>query len=417
MADIFISYKREDRVVAASIAADLEAEGFTVFFDVRIRVGETWDEVIERELAEARCVVVLWSKISRDSPWVRKEARVAIGRRVLFPVYIEDCDLPLEFSDVQTARLVDRALGDRRHEDWRRLCASVSARLGDARLDKSSQCGWPSDASLHYCLRNLDQKISDLSKVALDFSFGLRNGSLFDAMKNAVTVSMVAFFFLGIADFAIRPTRGWLLFYVFLASISVGAIGINIAVSIYGCRIASMIYEKKKYQIFHRVLNSVIYYAMLVGVWFLAIQLLMMDFAMLLDLDLAALKYNLLNKSEWEPTFFTVVFYAVNAVIGMALLIVLLLGFVAPLNPSVSRPLLSLAAGFFISALSKKEKSEYIVVTSTLSTKAWGRYKKIGALERIPDALTALKSARAEIEVLAASLYNAKTLGKPWNGR
>ena len=73
MADIFISYARRDRARAKGVAEVLERRGHTTWWDTRLRAGEIWDEVIERELKACRCVVVLWSTASVRSRWVRKE--------------------------------------------------------------------------------------------------------------------------------------------------------------------------------------------------------------------------------------------------------------------------------------------------------------------------------------------------------
>lgn len=130
MADVFLSYKREDQQIAREVAADLEAEGFSVFFDVRIDVGDSWDERIERELNAALACVVLWSPKSRESPWVRREAREASNRQILCPATVRRCKIPLEFSDVQTSDLIDRRRGDHWHVEWRRLCEGVGRCVG-----------------------------------------------------------------------------------------------------------------------------------------------------------------------------------------------------------------------------------------------------------------------------------------------
>lgn len=130
MADVFLSYKREDQPIARAVANDLEAEGFSVFFDVSIEVGDSWDATIERELAAARAVVVLWSPRSRESKWVRREAREGTARHILCPAMVVNCKVPLEFSDVQTASLVGRRSGDRLHAEWRRLCEAISRCVG-----------------------------------------------------------------------------------------------------------------------------------------------------------------------------------------------------------------------------------------------------------------------------------------------
>lgn len=134
MADVFLSYKREDQRIAREVAADLEAEGFSVFFDVEIDIGDGWPERIETELNNAHAVVVLWSprSCSIDAKWVKREARAAAKRDILCPSTIEECELPLEFSDLQSANLIGRNASDRAHLEWRRLCKTVGRHVGRA---------------------------------------------------------------------------------------------------------------------------------------------------------------------------------------------------------------------------------------------------------------------------------------------
>ena len=67
--------------------------------------GETWDEVIEAALDGARCVVVLWSRYSVQSSWVRTEADEGQRRRVLIPALLDDVVIPLAFRRIQAANL------------------------------------------------------------------------------------------------------------------------------------------------------------------------------------------------------------------------------------------------------------------------------------------------------------------------
>ncbi|MEA3292268.1 MAG: toll/interleukin-1 receptor domain-containing protein, partial [Pseudomonadota bacterium] len=60
MADVFISYASEDRDRARALAGALEACRWSVWWDREIVAGETFDQVIERELERAGCTVVLW---------------------------------------------------------------------------------------------------------------------------------------------------------------------------------------------------------------------------------------------------------------------------------------------------------------------------------------------------------------------
>jgi hypothetical protein len=86
MSDIFISYKREEQATARKVANALESEGWTVWWDPKLRAGEIFDDVIEKALNEAKCVIVLWSKLSVNPEYVKAEATYALEHKKLVPV-------------------------------------------------------------------------------------------------------------------------------------------------------------------------------------------------------------------------------------------------------------------------------------------------------------------------------------------
>lgn len=116
--DIFLSYARQDRATARIIAECLKEEGLTVWWDASLHSGETFDEVIERNLKDARAVVVLWSPASVASRWVRAEATLADRRNKLVPAIIQACDRPIIFELTHTAELSGWN-GDKSDVRWR----------------------------------------------------------------------------------------------------------------------------------------------------------------------------------------------------------------------------------------------------------------------------------------------------------
>ena len=105
MANVFVSYAREDSAKAAMIAKALTQRGWSVWWDRTIAPGKTFDEVIEAALDGAVCVVVLWSKASISSHWVRAEAAEGARRGILVPAILEAARIPLEFNRLQAANL------------------------------------------------------------------------------------------------------------------------------------------------------------------------------------------------------------------------------------------------------------------------------------------------------------------------
>jgi len=124
MADVFISYAREDRDAAMRIAQGLNAMGLDTFWDTEIPPGQTWADYIEAKLVNSKAVIVLWSAHSTRSHYVREEARIARDRSRLIPAQIEGGPLPFGFGEVQTADLTQWR-GDYTAEAWSRFANAV----------------------------------------------------------------------------------------------------------------------------------------------------------------------------------------------------------------------------------------------------------------------------------------------------
>jgi hypothetical protein len=122
MSDIFISYKREEQPVARKLADALEGEGWTVWWDPKLRAGEHFDDVIEKALDEAKCVVVMWSNRAVNSEYIKAEATEALEQKKLVPVKIEDVNLPFRFKRVHTLSLLGWD-GSKDFSELRRLVA------------------------------------------------------------------------------------------------------------------------------------------------------------------------------------------------------------------------------------------------------------------------------------------------------
>jgi len=131
--DVFISYASEDRDRAGKLASALSAFGWTVWWDRKIITGQAFDQAIEHELETTKSVVVLWSKHSIASEWVKNEAAVASERGVLVPAIIDSVKLPLEFRRKQTAELIDWK-GEPSHSGFQALCEGIATTIGGTPL-------------------------------------------------------------------------------------------------------------------------------------------------------------------------------------------------------------------------------------------------------------------------------------------
>jgi hypothetical protein len=127
MADIFVSYAREDREWVARFTERLrEVGGWDIWWDRTIRPGEEFDEAIQKALSEARMAIVVWSVRSADSRWVRAEASDAAHRDILVPLRIDDVVVPLEFRTLETANL-STWQGEADHHDFLEIVAVLRA--------------------------------------------------------------------------------------------------------------------------------------------------------------------------------------------------------------------------------------------------------------------------------------------------
>lgn len=105
MSDIFISYAREDRPNAERLARVFERQGWSVWWDKVIPPGRRFGDVIGEQLASAKAVIVLWSRTSAASDWVRDEAQEGAARNVLISTLVEKVTPPLGFRQFQMGDL------------------------------------------------------------------------------------------------------------------------------------------------------------------------------------------------------------------------------------------------------------------------------------------------------------------------
>lgn len=105
MADVFVSYARDDRAKAEALAKALQARGFDVWWDPELLPGESYASKIAGVLKSAKAVLVLWSANSIERPWVLDEASMGRDRSALVPVILDDTEPPIGFRQLQTENL------------------------------------------------------------------------------------------------------------------------------------------------------------------------------------------------------------------------------------------------------------------------------------------------------------------------
>lgn len=130
--DIFLSYARGDRAEAERLAEALGERGWSVWWDRMLSAGQEFTAEIEQRISSAQVVVVLWSRESVASGWVRDEAGVARDQGKLIPVRLDDAVVPLGFRQIHTRSLRDAG-------DVEDLIADLMQRLDGAEAQLPDQ--------------------------------------------------------------------------------------------------------------------------------------------------------------------------------------------------------------------------------------------------------------------------------------
>ena len=131
MADIFLSYAREDKDRVAPIVKELEKRRLSVFWDTQLLPGDSWLNDIEKNLNESSCVLVVWSRHSITSKWVKKEAAEGENRNILVPLRLDLVDPPFGFRDLHTADLSDWR-NDTSHQAFRQIIEAITLKISSS---------------------------------------------------------------------------------------------------------------------------------------------------------------------------------------------------------------------------------------------------------------------------------------------
>ena len=126
MADLFVSYARNDEQTAVRVSQCLSDAGYQVWRDDQLPAHRAYAEVIEERLKGAKAVIVLWSAEAAKSQWVRAEADAARVAGTLVQASLDGSLPPMPFNQIQCADLM-RWTGETAAPGWRKLLDSIAA--------------------------------------------------------------------------------------------------------------------------------------------------------------------------------------------------------------------------------------------------------------------------------------------------
>jgi hypothetical protein len=104
MAKVFVSHASADRVQAQQLIKALEDFGHDVWWDDLLTGGDNYKEVIIDHMSSTDVVIVMWTKDSKKSTWVKKEASVCRSRLVSVH-YDRALKPPEEFEEIHAEDL------------------------------------------------------------------------------------------------------------------------------------------------------------------------------------------------------------------------------------------------------------------------------------------------------------------------
>ncbi|GAB5487052.1 MAG: hypothetical protein Pars2KO_06220 [Parasphingorhabdus sp.] len=129
MADVFISYSRDDLETVSKIAAAVKEAGYDLWWDKDLPPHLSYTEVIQEKIGGAKAVIVVWSAQASKSEWVRAEADMARNQNKLVQTSIDDGMPPLPFNQIQYALLSDWD-GESDHPAWHKVLLSLTDLVG-----------------------------------------------------------------------------------------------------------------------------------------------------------------------------------------------------------------------------------------------------------------------------------------------
>ncbi len=142
MVDVFISYSRDDLAAVTRIAEAVEAAGYEVWWDADLPPHLSYGDVITAKIGMAKAAIVVWSRASVASEWVRAEADMARNQKKLVQTALDNVMPPLPFNQIQFAELGDWN-GDPDHPGWRKVLASLAELCGQPGISRPMAPGRP----------------------------------------------------------------------------------------------------------------------------------------------------------------------------------------------------------------------------------------------------------------------------------
>lgn len=113
MPTLFLSHSSKDKFFVRKLAEKLKEQGVNVWIDeAEIKIGDSLLEKITEGVKNSDYLVIVLSHNSVESNWVQKELQMAmsrelLGSKIILPILIEKCEIPLFLKDKLYADFTD----------------------------------------------------------------------------------------------------------------------------------------------------------------------------------------------------------------------------------------------------------------------------------------------------------------------
>jgi hypothetical protein len=129
VADVVISYARENEASAHQLGDAIARQGYSVWRDDSAAQDAASADAAAEQIGIAKAVIVIWSEASAGSEWVKAEANVARGLKKLIQVSADGRPPPIPFDRAQMTSILTWR-GDDEHPGWRNVQASLATLCG-----------------------------------------------------------------------------------------------------------------------------------------------------------------------------------------------------------------------------------------------------------------------------------------------
>lgn len=127
MADLYITYSIRERYWVSKLAAALESEGYSVWWDHAVTPGADARNESQQALGKAKCALVVWSETAVSDHWVLVDSAQAAKQKPLISVFAREASIPAAYQSLEVTDLKGWELGNSQDAHFINLVETIRA--------------------------------------------------------------------------------------------------------------------------------------------------------------------------------------------------------------------------------------------------------------------------------------------------